>query len=76
MTFDDHLETEFRRYFPDVVHFFIGANDDDCLTINADSVTFIQTEDNMGSSDADYFVFVSDETNLPLTLPFGTDLED
>lgn len=76
MTLDDHLETEFRRYFPDITSFFVGANDDDCLTLNADSMTFTQTEDNMGSSDADYFVFVSDETDVPLTLPFGLNLED
>jgi hypothetical protein len=68
---DSWLETKFREYYPDTKSFFVGANDDDCLTLNADDhgMTWTQTLDNMGESDAEFFVFQSDETGRIITIP-------
>lgn len=80
MTLDEHLEAKFREYFPAMTDFWVGANDADCLTIqfvlDGTDHEYWQTEDNMGSSDADWFVFESQLTNAMLTIPFGVDLED
>lgn len=69
-----HLEAEVKRYFPTLTNFWVGANDDDCLTMTFDlgdrTLEYWQTEDNMGGSDEDYFIFVNVDSELPLTIPF------
>ena len=76
---DAHLEAEMRRYFPALTDFWVGANDADCLTLNFKlndaSLEFWQTEDNMGDSDAEWFVFESFDTGRVLTLPFQEEAE-
>lgn len=72
-----HLETETRRYFPNLADFWVGANDDDCLTLNftldGNDVSFTQELSNIEGSDEDYFVFRSDLTDRILTLPYAAE---
>lgn len=74
-----HLEAEMRRYFPALADFWVGSNDADCLTLNFDlngtSLELWQTKDNMGDSDAEWFVFESFDTGRVLTLPFPGETE-
>lgn len=74
-----HLEAEMRRYFPALTNFWVGANDADCLTLNFDlngsSLEFWQTEENMGDSDAEWFVFEGFNGDVELILPFPGETE-
>jgi hypothetical protein len=72
---ETYLETEFRRYFPDMTDCVVGAGNDDELIVNITisvetpaSLDFYQT--NAGESDDDWFIFESDLTGRPITVPF------
>ena len=76
---DAHLEAEMRRYFPALTNFWVWRRSTTRLTLhfdlNGSSLEFRQTEDNMGDSDAEWFVFESFDTGRVLTLPFQEEAE-
>lgn len=73
MTLEEHLEIEFLKLFPGLTHFWVGANDDDCLTINFElggrDHEYWQTVESMSLQDSMVFtdqLSSHNEVHIPL----------